>query len=115
MSKNEAKRVKRYSTEATSEGLDSTTSESGSFTATVKNVLQSGTEQVTVNSAYNITDNKTNFDQIVESTTSYDGINVSMYKSRKTGLKVLVANVQVPIVLFLLFERAEQRCMDTLP
>ena len=114
MSKSEAKRVKRQSTATTSEGLDSTTSSSGSVTAAIKNAVESGMEQVSIHRPFNVTDNKTNFDQIVESTTSYDGIIVSMYKSRKTGLKVLVANVQVPIVLFL-FERAENRCMDSLP
>jgi hypothetical protein len=115
MSKNEAKRVKRQSTATTSEGLSSATSSSGSVTAAVKNALESGMEQESMDRPFNVTDNKTNFDQIVESTTSYDGISVSMYKSRKTGLKVLVANVQVPIVLFPFFERAEQRCMDSLP
>ena len=40
----------------------------------------------------------TNFDKIVETSTSFDGIDVSLYKSRETGLKVLIANVEVPIV-----------------
>jgi len=41
----------------------------------------------------------TNFDKIVETTTSYEGINVSLYKSRETGLKVLIADTETPIVL----------------
>jgi len=40
----------------------------------------------------------TNFDKIVETATSYEGINVSLYKSRETGLKVLIADVKTPIV-----------------
>ena len=38
------------------------------------------------------------FDLIVETDTSYEGIKVSMYRSSKTGLKVLVADVDTPIV-----------------
>src|ERR1700736_1789671 len=41
---------------------------------------------------------KTNFDRIITTPTSFDGIDVSMYKSRETGLKVIIANVEVPIV-----------------
>jgi hypothetical protein len=44
---------------------------------------------------------KTNFDRIIETSTSYDGVIVTMYKSRETGLKVLVANVEMPIVCLL--------------
>ena len=40
----------------------------------------------------------TNFDKIVETATSHEGINVSLYKSRETGLKVLIADVETPIV-----------------
>jgi len=40
----------------------------------------------------------TNFDKIITTATSFDGIDVSLYKSRETGLKVLIANVEVPIV-----------------
>lgn len=40
----------------------------------------------------------TNFDKIVQTSTSFDGIDVSLYKSRETGLKVLIANVEVPLV-----------------
>lgn len=46
----------------------------------------------------NFDSTKTNFDRIIETSTSYDGVAVTMYKSRETGLKVLVANVEVPIV-----------------
>ena len=41
---------------------------------------------------------KTNFDQVVESATSFEGISVSLYKSRETGLKVIIANVEIPVV-----------------
>lgn len=41
----------------------------------------------------------TNFDKIVGTETAYDGISVSLYKSRETGLKVLIADVETPIVL----------------
>jgi hypothetical protein len=47
---------------------------------------------------HTIDSTKTNFDRIISTPTSFDGIEVSMYKSRETGLKVLVANVEVPIV-----------------
>jgi len=40
----------------------------------------------------------TNFDRITETPTSFAGIDVSLYKSRETGLKVLIANVEMPIV-----------------
>ena len=40
----------------------------------------------------------TNFDRIAETPTSFAGIDVSLYKSRETGLKVLIANVEMPIV-----------------
>jgi hypothetical protein len=43
-------------------------------------------------------DGKTNFDKIVEMDTSFEGINVCLYQSRETGLKVMVANVEGPIV-----------------
>lgn len=41
---------------------------------------------------------KTNFDKIVETSTSYQGIDVTVYKSRETGLKVFIANIDSPIV-----------------
>ena len=40
----------------------------------------------------------TNFDRIVQTPTSFAGIDVSLYRSRETGLKVLIANVEMPIV-----------------
>jgi hypothetical protein len=40
----------------------------------------------------------TNFDRITETPTPFTGIDVSLYKSRETGLKVLIANVEMPIV-----------------
>lgn len=40
----------------------------------------------------------TNFDRIVQTPTSFTGIDVSLYRSRETGLKVLIANVEMPIV-----------------
>lgn len=89
--------IRRHST---SEGRDSTVSDSGSFTTTIKKSLGFGLEQNSMNGVAKGQDTGTNFDQIVESSTSYDGINVSMYKSRKTGLKVMIADVQVPIVSF---------------
>jgi hypothetical protein len=45
-----------------------------------------------------LNDTRTNFDEIIETATSFEGISVSLYKSRETGLKVLLANVEVPIV-----------------
>ena len=39
-----------------------------------------------------------NFDKIFHGPTSYEGINVTFYKSRETGLKVMVADAQIPIV-----------------
>jgi hypothetical protein len=43
-------------------------------------------------------DTGTNFDRIVKTATSYEGIDVSLYQSRETGLKVLIADVETPIV-----------------
>src|SRR5271154_2393515 len=40
----------------------------------------------------------TNFDRIAQTPTSFAGIDVSLYRSRETGLKVLIANVEMPIV-----------------
>ena len=42
--------------------------------------------------------NNTNFEKVVETSTSYRGIDVTLYKSRETGLKVLIANIDSPIV-----------------
>lgn len=83
-----------------SEGRDSTVSDSSFYTTAIKKAVGLGMEYNSVNEVDKSKETGTNFDQIFEPTTSYDGINVSMYKSRKTGLKVLIADVQVPIVLF---------------
>jgi len=56
----------------------------------------------------------TNFDRIIETPTSFAGVGVSFYKSRETGLKVLIANVEVPIVCLTL-SPSELRSMDTSP
>jgi hypothetical protein len=40
----------------------------------------------------------TNFEKIFHGPTSYEGIKVTFYKSRETGLKVMVADAQIPIV-----------------
>lgn len=39
-----------------------------------------------------------NFDLVMETNTSYDGVDVSMYKSSRTGLRVFVGGMDVPIV-----------------
>src|SRR5205814_8391577 len=57
----------------------------------------------------------TNFDKIAEIPTSYEGIYVSLYKSRETGLKVLIANVEVPVVGLRLLRMLTSRCRDILP
>jgi len=41
---------------------------------------------------------ETNFDKIFHGPTSYEGIDITFYKSRETGLKVMVADAQIPIV-----------------
>jgi hypothetical protein len=43
-------------------------------------------------------DTGTNFDRIIKTATSYEGIDVSLYQSRETGLKVLIADAETPIV-----------------
>jgi hypothetical protein len=58
---------------------------------------------------------KTNFDKIVETPTSYEGIDVSLYKSRETGLKILIANVEVPVVMFQAFNVLILRYLDISP
>jgi hypothetical protein len=82
------------------EGRDSTVSDSSFIATAIKKAVGFGMEHNSVNEVGKSKETGTNFDQITESSTSYDGINVSMYKSRKTGLKVLIADVQVPIVSF---------------
>ena len=57
----------------------------------------------------------TNFAKIAEIPSSYEGIHVSLYKSRETGLKVLIANVEVPVVCLKLLRMLTSRCRDTLP
>jgi hypothetical protein len=40
----------------------------------------------------------TNFDRIITSDTLYEGITVTVYKSRETGLQVMFGHVEVPLV-----------------
>lgn len=76
----------------TSRSEDTTPSGLGSIAESIK------TTDSTLAIKFGSTSANTNFDKIVETATSYEGINVSLYKSRETSLKVLVANVEVPVV-----------------
>jgi hypothetical protein len=71
----------------------------GNMAGTVRKALGFETDSTPLKSTTAIHSTATNFDKIVETNTSYDGIDVSLYKSRETGLKVLIANVEVPLVL----------------
>ena len=57
----------------------------------------------------------TNFDKVFHGPTSYEGINVTFYKSRETGLKVMVADAQIPIVVPFSCVKLNRRYMATLP
>lgn len=75
---------------------DSMTSGVGSISQSIETAL--GFEAPHTKNQVKFNDTKTNFDKIIETSTSYEGIDVSLYKSRETGLKVLIANVEVPVV-----------------
>ena len=64
----------------------------------IKFALAHETEKTAVQNEPDIQGTKTNFDKITEMPTSYEGINVCLYRSRETGLKVLIANVEMPLV-----------------
>ena len=81
----------------TSRSEDTVMSGLGSIAQSIK--TSPGFDSTPANDLSN-TATETNFDKIVETATSYSGINVSLYKSRETGLKVLIANVSVPVVCF---------------
>jgi hypothetical protein len=70
----------------------------GDLAGTVKKALGLETRSAPLKPGHTIPSTATNFDKVVETPTSYDGIDVSLYKSRETGLKVLIANVEVPLV-----------------
>ena len=79
----------------TSRSEDTVASGPGSIAESIKtSVVSDSTPAI----KFGNTSTNTNFDKIVETATSYEGINVSLYKSRETGLKVLIANVEVPVV-----------------
>jgi hypothetical protein len=79
----------------TSRSEDTTPSGLGSIADSIKTTVGSDSTPAI---KFSNTSANTNFDKIVETATSYEGINVSLYKSRETGLKVLVANVEIPVV-----------------
>jgi hypothetical protein len=68
----------------------------GSIPSSIK--MGSGFDLAPAKEANKVNGTKTNFDKIVETSTSYEGIDASLYISRETGLKVLIANVEVPVV-----------------
>jgi len=70
----------------------------GSIAQSIKPTIGFDTTPTNGQIKFNNTTTETNFDKIVETPTSYEGINVSLYKSRETGLKVFIANVEVPLV-----------------
>lgn len=70
----------------------------GDLAGTVKKALGFETNSAPLKSSQTSPSAATNFDKVVETSTSYDGIDVSLYKSRETGLKVLIANVEIPLV-----------------
>ena len=82
----------------TSRSEDTTMSGFGSIAPSIETTVGFDTTPANGQIKSSHTTTKTNFDKIVETDTSYEGINVSLYKSRETGLKVLIADVQVPVV-----------------
>jgi len=74
-----------------------------SIAQSIKNALGFETSASPSSQRPKVHEKKTNFDKIVHTSTSYDNIDVTLYKSRETGLKVLIANVEVPIVCLVLF------------
>ena len=70
----------------------------GNMAGTVKKAFGFESTSTPLKSDNAIPSTATNFDRIVETKTSYDGINVSLYKSRETGLKILIADVEIPLV-----------------
>lgn len=79
---------------------DASTNSMGAIAHSIKTALGFGNDVPQTNAHSILSGAKTNFDKIVETSTSFQGISVSLYKSRETGLKVLIANVDVPIVCF---------------
>jgi hypothetical protein len=71
----------------------------GAIAHSIKTTLGLGNSESPANVHSPHSGTTTNFDKIIEIPTSFQGIDVSLYKSRETGLKVLLANVDVPIVL----------------
>ena len=67
-------------------------------TGATSNALAFGDNTASKHRASKAEDGKTNFDKIIDTDTSFERIHVSLYKSRETGLKVMVADVEVPIV-----------------
>lgn len=70
----------------------------GNMTGTVKKAFGFEGSSTPLKPDNAIPSTATNFDKIVETKTSYDGIDVSLYQSRETGLRILIADVEVPLV-----------------
>lgn len=70
----------------------------GAVAPSVQHTAGLGKREMQAQDGLDMATNKTNFYKIADTPTSYEGISVSLYKSRQTGLKVMIANVEMPLV-----------------